>query len=667
MSGARCGSWLLVVGALLAACGPGPVARPDAGPDADADADADPAGQPDAAFPPALELGEVLPAIGEAGEAFDLTGHHFAAGLQVFFGSALAAGALAAEDGTSVSGTIPPRAEGDPALVTVRVRNPDGAEAAAVDAFTYGVVETVRQCTLLPPLEASLWQDGEMPAFSARVSHPGVTEGLGRNARLGAQVGVGRADQPPASWTWADADWARDAGDDDVYTAAPARPSVGSWRWGFRFTLGGGRWVYCDSTGTDDGFDASKTGQVVVRRRPLLSSLAPARARAGATVTVTGLGLSPAGVFRFGAQEAVSGEVEATGNLARLVVPRGFGTVDLSFTLDGAVARLPAAFTFDLDPSELVVAAFSPDWLPVAGGRLTLTGAHFTEPLAVTVGGVAAPVATFSASELVVEVPALRPGTHEIVVHSNARTGSPAALLAVRARRSITVDGTLDPAEWLPELAVAENVTNSEWAGNELRALYVAYDEHALYLGLRARADPEHAIVGYLSSTRLTTGSGDLGFLLDGDGALDDMLSSAFEVTVPGFRAHYGFGLLGSAPDLAAQVSDTSGLRELSCAGPPACRTDFGWSRATVASGEGAVELAFPWFDGAAGDPPNRFLPFPAAGATLQLFVRLVANGGQLFPNQSLPVDPNATATVNGVPDVQTRARVSQVATVEVR
>lgn len=646
--------------ALLAACAPPPTVPPDASPVPDAG----PSATPDAGPLPDPVIGAVLPTTGEAGTAFEITGHHFVAGVQVFFGAALAADALAAADGTLVTGTVPPKNEADPALVTVRVRNPDGAEAVVADAFTYGTVEVVQWCTLVAPLEHAIWQDGAMPLLTGQAYHPEVTEGLGRNGRLGGQVGVGRADQAPADWTWSWTEWTADEGNDDRFGGTPARPGIGEWRWAYRFTLGGGRWVYCDSDGSDNGFDPAAAGRLVVRRRPFLGSLSPAHARAGATVTVTGLGLSAAGTFRFGALDATSADVEPTGNLARLVAPRGLGTVDVSFTLDGATATLPAAFTWDLDPNEIAISGFSPAFLSVGGGTLTLAGANFAEPVTVLVGGVAATVTSSTADTIVAEVPAVPPGRHAIEVTSNGRTGAPAEPLVIHARRAITVDGTLDPAEWLPELRVAEDATNSDWANNDLRELYVAYDDAALYVAVRGRVEASNAIVGYLSSSQLTTGSSDVSRLGDGSGALDDQLSSPFEAMVAGFRAQYGFGLVGDAPAAVDGLDDRAGLRELSCAG---CAGNFAHSVSTVRRGDGVVEFAFPWSTGEAGEPPNLFVPFPTAGATFQLFLRIVGNGGQLFPNQSLPADPNAVAMSNGFADAQQRRLVSQVASVDVR
>jgi len=100
-----------------------------------------------------------------------------------------------------------------------------------------------------------------------RVYVEGVTDGPGQGPGVDAEAGLGRADAAVASWAWVPAAFNVDVdeGANDEYLATLTAPSeAGSWRFAYRFRVGGGDWVYADRSGTDSGFDVADAGHLTV-------------------------------------------------------------------------------------------------------------------------------------------------------------------------------------------------------------------------------------------------------------------------------------------------------------------------------------------------------------------------------------------------------------------
>ncbi|MGC4117043.1 MAG: hypothetical protein QM765_21280 [Myxococcales bacterium] len=109
-----------------------------------------------------------------------------------------------------------------------------------------------------------------------RVYISGVSDHVGSDAQIGAQLGIGPAGTSPRDtlWSWSKADWNADAdafnqGDhqNDEYKASFAAPSAsGGYRYVFRFRLNTG-WTYCDTDGSNglEGFDPAKSGTLTVQ------------------------------------------------------------------------------------------------------------------------------------------------------------------------------------------------------------------------------------------------------------------------------------------------------------------------------------------------------------------------------------------------------------------
>jgi hypothetical protein len=183
------------------------------------------------------------------------------------------------------------------------------------------------------------------------------------------------------------------------------------------------------------------------------------------------------------------------------------------------------------------------------------------------------------------------------------------------------VDGAF--AEW-PErtrAAVRPSAKTPQWgAANQLDALYVAYDDAKLYLGVSGKVEAGNVMLVYLDA--ISGGAADLTTLTDGTGQPDNALSACFDASgVSGFGADFGVGFKGDG---------TSGLRGFS---NPA---DFPWITAGVTiagSAQAGFEAALPWSELLTGGT------LPGGGATVKLFVRLGNDTGFAQSDESLPPD----------------------------
>jgi glycosidase len=100
-----------------------------------------------------------------------------------------------------------------------------------------------------------VWIDGV-------TNQPGATEGLR------AQLGFGPANSNPdgnTAWTWTDASFNVNAGNNDEFMASMLPESVGSFDYAFRYTTTNGRdWIYADLDGIGNGYSSSQAGKLTV-------------------------------------------------------------------------------------------------------------------------------------------------------------------------------------------------------------------------------------------------------------------------------------------------------------------------------------------------------------------------------------------------------------------
>ncbi len=134
----------------------------------------------------------------------------------------------------------------------------DFAEAPPSPRAPY-TAKTIGWAALNWPVEPIAIRQGEVagPVFG-RVYVAGLTEAQGQGQGIVAQAGYAALDagDPPEAWTWVDAAYNGDLGNDDEYRADLAGLAQGDYVVAFRFSLNGIDWVYADLApeGTDDGF-----------------------------------------------------------------------------------------------------------------------------------------------------------------------------------------------------------------------------------------------------------------------------------------------------------------------------------------------------------------------------------------------------------------------------
>ena len=148
----------------------------------------------------------------------------------------------------------------------------------------------------------------------------GVTDQPGATPTLRAQLGFGPDGSDPAGnadWTWVDAAFNADAGNNDEFKASMLPERSGTFDYAYRYTTTAGRdWVYADLDGSTNGYCPAQAGALTVNASS--DTTAPAVPDRAAVVAA-----SPAGI------ELAWDAVPATPVLR----------------LRGAPRRAPAAFT----------------------------------------------------------------------------------------------------------------------------------------------------------------------------------------------------------------------------------------------------------------------------------------------------------------------------------
>lgn len=167
-------------------------------------------------------------------------------------------------------------------------------------------------------------------------------------------------------------------------------------------------------------------------RLPAISSFSPTSGdpAGGTTVVITGSAFSGATAVNFGANPAVTFNVDADTQITALTPP-GTGSVNISVTTpDGSTSvTLPTQFTYAVAPIPPQITGISPaTGTPAGGTSVVITGAGFTGTGAVKFGPTAA--AGFSVdsdTQITAASPALGVGTVDITVTTPAGTSAASA------------------------------------------------------------------------------------------------------------------------------------------------------------------------------------------------------------------------------------------------
>jgi glycosidase len=96
----------------------------------------------------------------------------------------------------------------------------------------------------------------------------GVTSQPGPTVSLRAQLGFGPDGSQPANnpaWTWVDASFNVDVGNNDEFVASLLPEAVGAFDYAYRYTTTDGRdWLYADLDGIQNGYDPAQAGSLTV-------------------------------------------------------------------------------------------------------------------------------------------------------------------------------------------------------------------------------------------------------------------------------------------------------------------------------------------------------------------------------------------------------------------
>ena len=96
----------------------------------------------------------------------------------------------------------------------------------------------------------------------------GVTNQPGATPSLRAQLGFGPDGSNPdgnAQWTWVEASFNTDSGNNDEFVASMLPEAVGSYDYAYRYSTTNGRdWLYADLDGISNGYSAAQAGDLTV-------------------------------------------------------------------------------------------------------------------------------------------------------------------------------------------------------------------------------------------------------------------------------------------------------------------------------------------------------------------------------------------------------------------
>jgi glycosidase len=180
---------------------------------------------------------------------------------------------------------------GQPVYIVVRAvdragnSSDDSREVSALPHFTIGWANLQHPPTLTHTISAV----NSTAVVYGQVWIDGVTSQVGATPTLLAQLGFGPDGSNPASdpsWSWVDASFNTDAGNNDEFKASLLPSSTGQFDYAYRYSTTGGReWLYADLDGSTNGYSAAQAGALTVAASS--DTTAPAKP-AGLRVTSAG-------------------------------------------------------------------------------------------------------------------------------------------------------------------------------------------------------------------------------------------------------------------------------------------------------------------------------------------------------------------------------------------
>lgn len=114
-------------------------------------------------------------------------------------------------------------------------------------------------CNVQLPTSITVPTQTATPLIYGRIFEAGVTEAAGANASVLAQVGFGSADINPTTqsgWQFFPAAHGMQVGNADEYQGSFMAPAPGTYRYGYRVSLDGVQWTYCDLDGAGSNVGA---------------------------------------------------------------------------------------------------------------------------------------------------------------------------------------------------------------------------------------------------------------------------------------------------------------------------------------------------------------------------------------------------------------------------
>ncbi len=210
----------------------------------------------------------ITPASGKAGTVVTVSGKNLDKATAVCFGSQCVSQVTATADKVSAAA---PEGTG---TVDVFVKVGDKSLNAGQFKYLEAAVEpTEIDWCRLTWVESAI-KSGEPISAYAQVFEDSKTGSSSDHSGIFAEVGVAPADAADDSafeWKPAKRNEAfagEEAANNDEYMADNVTLADGSYRVAFRFSLDEKTWKYCDRTGSDDGFNMTDTGTVVVAPEP---------------------------------------------------------------------------------------------------------------------------------------------------------------------------------------------------------------------------------------------------------------------------------------------------------------------------------------------------------------------------------------------------------------
>ncbi len=223
-------------------------------------------GTPDAAY--VIAIYSASPSSGplEGGTSVSISGSGFVEGMTVFFASNQAESVTVTSSG-SLTCVTPEGSEAGP--VNIRLETPDGFSTQLMGGFVYEdrSAVSIDWCIFHAPQSTSTQIQTVTEPLYGRVFAEGVTDRTGQGPGITAQVGFGPAGTDPAvdsGWSWTSAVYYRDVDTvNDEYAGNLTPVHAGQYDMAYRFN-GGGAWIYCDLTGSDDGYSPQNAPSLTV-------------------------------------------------------------------------------------------------------------------------------------------------------------------------------------------------------------------------------------------------------------------------------------------------------------------------------------------------------------------------------------------------------------------